>query len=95
MDKEDEGELKPWFRRVELLIFEGVDPMGWLARAKKFFEVQNVLAKGRLKLAFISMEGNVTPWFSFWRKNSKNPFGEEFSMALNRRFEKERSSLRS
>ena len=35
-DTEDEGELKPWSRRVELPIFEGVDPMVWLARAEKF-----------------------------------------------------------
>ena len=43
-------------------------------------------AKERLKLAFISREGSASPWFSFWRKNSKNPSWEEFSMALNRRF---------
>jgi len=85
-DVEDEGELKPWSRRVELPIFEGVDPMGWLARAEKFFEVQNVIGRERLKLAFISMEGSGCPWLSFWRKNSKNPSWEEFSMALNRRF---------
>jgi len=51
-----------------------------------------VSAKERLKLAFISMEGSISHWFSFWRKNSKNPSFEEFSMVLNRRFGgKERS----
>ena len=93
-EKMKEGEMKSWGRRVELPGFEGEDPMGWLARAEKFFEVQNVIAGERLKLAFISMEGSASPWFSFWRKNSKNPSWEEFSMALNRRFGgKERSSV--
>lgn len=32
-DVADEEELKPWFRRVELPIFEGVNLTGWLARA--------------------------------------------------------------
>ena len=72
-EKENEGEMKLWTRRVELQVFEGVDPMGWLAKAEKFFEVQNLTAEERLKLAFISMEGSTSPWFSFWIKNSKNP----------------------
>jgi len=33
-DAEDAGDLKLWSRRVDLPIFEGVDPMGWLARAE-------------------------------------------------------------
>jgi len=35
-DVEDEGELKPWTRRVELPVFEGMDPMGWLSRVEFF-----------------------------------------------------------
>jgi len=42
-DVEDEGKLKPWTRRVELSVFEGMDPIGWQSREEKFFEVQ----KGR------------------------------------------------
>jgi len=30
-----------------------MDPMGWLARAENFFEVLNVTARERLKLAFM------------------------------------------
>ena len=29
-------------------MFEGVDSMGWLARAEKFFEVQNVSAREKI-----------------------------------------------
>ena len=90
----EEGELKPWIRRVELPTFEGADPSGWLARAEKFFEVQGVSSQERLQLAFISMEGSANSWFTFWRKNAKNYSWEEFSMALNRRFGgKERCSV--
>jgi len=44
-NEEEERELKPWTRRVELPIFEGTDPLRWITRAKIFFEVQNVSAK--------------------------------------------------
>ena len=91
---EEEGEWRPWSRRIELPMFEGVDPMGWLARAEKFFEVQNVSAREKLQLAFISVEGSASSWFVFWRKNSKNQSWEEFSLALICRFGgKERSSV--
>ena len=45
---EEESEGRPWSRRIELPMFEGVDPIGWLARAEKFFEVQNVSAREKL-----------------------------------------------
>jgi len=59
LDMEEEGQLKPWTRRVELPSFEGADPSGWLARAEKFFEVQSVSCREGLQLAFISMEGSA------------------------------------
>jgi len=96
-DMEEEGKLKSWTRRVELPSFEGTDSSGWLARAEKFFEVQNVSDQESLHLAFISMEGSANSWFTFWRKNSKNHSWEEFSMALDKRFGEKKGvrSLRS
>lgn len=33
---------RPWTKRVELPIFEGNDPLGWIACIEIYFEVQNV-----------------------------------------------------
>jgi len=88
--------MKPWTRRVELPVFEGVDPMGWLAKAENFFDVQNVTARERLKLAFITMEGSASPWFSFWRKEKQlqESFLGRVFHGVNRRFGgKKRSSV--
>jgi len=49
-----------------------MDPQGWISRAEKIFEVQNVAAKDKLKLAFISIEGSASYWFQFWRQITKN-----------------------
>lgn len=44
------------------------------------------MEKEKLRLAYISMEGNASHWFNFRRKSSKNPSWNEFYMALTRRF---------
>jgi len=75
-DVDEEGELKPWSRRVELPIFEGVDLMGWLARAEIFFEVQNVSTREgcswlssawKAKAVLGSLFGERIPRTIFWR----------------------------
>ena len=78
--------LHSWVKKVELPTFEGHDPLGWLARAEKFFEVQQVKPLERLRLAFISMEGNAIRWFQYWRLKFKNLSWKEFADALIRRF---------
>lgn len=85
--EEDKRESeRGWMKRVELPSFEGRDPIGWISRAEKFFEVQEVSPRERIKLAFISMEGGANHWFSFWRKKTKTPTWEELKEALMRRF---------
>lgn len=51
--------LRMWTKRVELLMFEGFNSLGLIARAKRFFLVQNISQTERLYLALISMEGNA------------------------------------
>jgi len=43
--------LRSWVKKVELPAFEGNDPLGWLARQEKFFEVQKIEPSDKLKLA--------------------------------------------
>lgn len=71
---------------MELPSFEGVDPLGWIARAATFFEVQRVKSSKKLLLAFISMEGDAVHWFQFWQQKSKHHTWEDFTAALIRRF---------
>jgi len=92
--EEEEERVKMWTRRVELPVFEGMDLQGWISRAEKFFEVQEVAAKDKLKIAFITMEGNASYWFQFWKQKTKNQSWESFTEALIRRFGgRDRSSV--
>lgn len=83
---EEEDSHRSWTKKVELPSFEGSDPLGWIARAEKFFEVQKRRPLEKLLLAFISMEGMTVHWFQFWRQKSKNPTWESLTMALKWRF---------
>lgn len=72
--EEDRGEVQwNWMKRVELPMFEGLDPMDWISKAEKFFDIQNVTEKERIKLAYIFMEGGASYWFRFWKKKTNNP----------------------
>ena len=53
-------EAQIWAKKVELPVFMGTDPIVWIARAKKFFEVQEIPSFHKLQYAFMSMEGAVT-----------------------------------
>lgn len=77
---------RSWVKKVELPSFEGSDPLDWVARIEKFFEVQQVKSSVKPRLAFISMEGNTVHWFQYWRQKAKNPSWEEFVTTLLRRF---------
>lgn len=84
---DDRSELQPnWMKRVELPTFEGIDPLGWVSRVEKFFEIQNVTIREGLRLAYICMEGNDSFWFQLWKAKVKNAFWEEQQEALVRRF---------
>ncbi|KOM26957.1 hypothetical protein LR48_Vigan347s001100 [Vigna angularis] len=61
----------------ELPTFKGSDPLGWISKAEKFFDIQNVTEKERLMLTYICMKGGSSYWFRFWKKKTKNPSWEE------------------
>nr|KYP39109.1 hypothetical protein KK1_039592 [Cajanus cajan] len=77
--KDEDATTHSWLKKVVLPTFEGSDPLGWLARAEKFFEVHQVKSSERLRVAFISMEGKACQWFQYWRNQAKHPSWEDFT----------------
>ncbi|WVZ09004.1 hypothetical protein V8G54_022350 [Vigna mungo] len=77
---------RSWMKRVELPTFEGIDPTGWITKAEKFFDIQGVTEKEKMKLVYICMEGGANDWFRFWRKKIRHPTWKLFTKALTRRF---------
>ncbi|WVY94770.1 hypothetical protein V8G54_033858 [Vigna mungo] len=80
-------EVQPsWKRRVDLPIFEGFNPFGWISKAEKFFEWQGVTEEGKVRLASISMEGSAGYWVRVWKEKAKNRSLEGLKGAMVWRF---------
>ncbi|WVZ18213.1 hypothetical protein V8G54_005535 [Vigna mungo] len=66
-------EQKPWRKKVELLTFDGEEPLSWLSRAERFFDIQKVTNdEDKVEVAYVSMEGSAAYWFTFWKEKARN-----------------------
>lgn len=81
-DDEDYASTQSWAKKVRMPTFEGDDPLGWITRAEKFFDIQHIKEKLKLRLAFINMEGNTIYWFQSWKRNTKRRTWKAFTTAL-------------
>ena len=52
-------------RKLELPIFEGNNPDGWLIRAKRYFEINGVVPTDRLQAAMVCVEGDALAWYYY------------------------------
>lgn len=68
------------FKKVEMPMFNGVDPDGWLSRADRYFQIHRLMDSEKMTVAVISLDGVALDWyraqeerdsFSDW-KNLKN-----------------------
>jgi hypothetical protein len=51
-------------RKVELPLFDGKDPAGWISRAEVYFRVQNTPPEIKVSLAQLCMEGSTIHFFN-------------------------------
>lgn len=53
-------EQESWRKRVELPTFDGDEPLSWLNRAERFFDIQKVMRdEDKVEIAYVSMEGSA------------------------------------
>ncbi|CAH1451320.1 unnamed protein product [Lactuca virosa] len=75
------------FRKLKAPIFEGEDAFGWIYKVKRFFEIQDIGVRDRLKAATICLDGKALAWFRW--SQARNPFRswEELKERLLERFQ--------
>ncbi|WVY95595.1 hypothetical protein V8G54_027746 [Vigna mungo] len=83
-----EGEQFNWRKRVELPVFEGLDPLNWINWAERFFEIQGVAEEEeeKVRLAYVSMEGSTGYWFRAWKEKARDRSWDGLKEALVIRF---------
>lgn len=52
-------------KKIELPIFDGKDPAGWISRAEVYFRVQETSPEVKVSLAQLSMEGPTIYFYNF------------------------------
>ena len=74
------------FHRLELPIFIGEGPDGWLRLAERYFKLNPMLEKEILKQAMMAMDGEALEWF-IWSED-QYPFRDwtDFRLQLQKRF---------
>ncbi|WVZ14135.1 hypothetical protein V8G54_011701 [Vigna mungo] len=80
-----EGQFN-WRKKVELPVFEGTNPLNWINRAERFFELHGVMEEEKVRIAYVSMEGSVGYWYQFWREKERDHTWEGLKCALIGRF---------
>ncbi|XP_073035559.1 uncharacterized protein [Primulina eburnea] len=79
-------EVRMALKKIELPVFEGEDPMGWLGRMEQYFEVHETPRDCRLKLAYICMHGTTVHWFRWVKVRIPNIGWDRFAEEWIKRF---------
>ena len=56
--------------RLELPVFEGSDPDGWIFKVEGYFEFNGLQANERLRAALLCMERDALAWYIWQRGNT-------------------------
>ena len=73
-------------RRLELPIFEGSDPDGWIFRVERYFEINDLRADEKLRAVIVCMEGKALAWYNWEEGHHQFNGWEEFKERLLLRF---------
>ncbi|CAI9295062.1 unnamed protein product [Lactuca saligna] len=60
------------FQKIKAPIFEGEDAFGWIYKVERFFEIQDIGVRDRLKAATICLDGKALAWFRW--SQARDPF---------------------
>ena len=56
---------KGLYKKVEMPIFSGINPFGWIAQAERYFRVMQSTPEYQLELASLSLEEDALCWFNY------------------------------
>ena len=78
------GESK--LRRLEMPVFVGEDPDGWIFRAERYFSVCRLSEQEKLETAVISLEGEALAWFQWVEGRKPVSSWTELKLGILQRF---------
>ncbi|XP_057766739.1 uncharacterized protein LOC130987132 [Salvia miltiorrhiza] len=76
----------PSFPRMDIPMFDGTDPIAWLAQSEQYFLVHRTPPSDRVQLALIAMSGRAMFWAQWVLRRSASIEWSQFSQELIERF---------
>lgn len=73
-------------RKLELPLFEGEDPLGWIFRVERYFSINGVGEDEKLDAAVVSLEGKVLSWFQWMEARNPIRTWKDFKVEVTERF---------
>lgn len=83
---EAQMEFRQAVKKVELPMFDGGDPAGWISRAKVYFRVQGTRSDVKVWLAQLCMEGATIHFFNSLINDEEELTWEQLKEALLERY---------
>ncbi|XP_031283145.1 uncharacterized protein LOC116141808 [Pistacia vera] len=73
-------------RKLEMPIFFGEDPYGWIFRVERYFHLNGITEEGKLTATAVCMEGEAINWFQWMESRASANSWAMFKLALLQRF---------
>ena len=56
---------KNWLRNLEMPIFNGEDPMGWLTKIERYLRMCTIREEDKMEAVMVAMDGKALGWFQW------------------------------
>ena len=63
MSREGDWKYDGRGRRLEMPVFDGKNPDGWVLRAERFFNMNRLNEAEKMDAAMINLDGDALAWF--------------------------------
>ncbi|KAL2465358.1 Uncharacterized protein Adt_41209 [Abeliophyllum distichum] len=73
-------------RRLEMPVFEGLDPDRWIYKAKRYFAINQIADEERMEATVVCLDGEALAWFQWEKKPRKLHSWEELKVRMLERF---------
>lgn len=73
-------------RKLELPLFDGEDPLGWIFKVERYFSVNGVEEQEKVDAAIVSLEGKALTWFQWHEARAPIRQWPEFKAEVIERF---------
>lgn len=74
------------FRKLDMPLFDGTNPDGWILRAERYFSFYRLEEEDKLEAAVVALEGDALLWYQWEHRRHPIRAWEDLKMLILRKF---------